>query len=105
MKPLNLGKISVMLSKFFNTYGNKYVSDNLDINEPFHFNVFLRRSDFMDDMEKYDYIAEIYSYPSIPNHVNINLLKKEFTKMLKYFDESFGNLTKSTEIKFMDIQR
>jgi hypothetical protein len=56
-------------------------------------------------MEKYDYIAEIYSYPSIPNNVDINLLKKEFTKMLKYFDESFGNLTKATEIKFMDIQR
>jgi hypothetical protein len=102
---MNLKKISIMLSKLFNTYGNKYIQDNYDISEPIRFSVYLRRSDFMDDMEKYNYVAEIYSYPQIPNQIDINTLSKKFSGMVKYMDESFGDLTKSTQFKFMDIGR
>jgi hypothetical protein len=108
---MNLDKI---LEKVYNTLGNKYLTDNFDV-EPFEFKVKIRRGDRMDDMQ--DYIIEVYSVPDMPQSffyksgridnkdgIDISVLRRKFRELTNYVDSSFGGFTRTLGISFMNVE-
>jgi len=96
---MNLTELSNILTKVYNTLGNNYIMENY-ISEPFEFKVNVR---YGNPYEYYDYYAEIYSVPDIPEYfkykpevkkklnkigagVDIKIIELKFKQMISYVD-------------------
>lgn len=104
--------LNTILEKIYNTLGNKYITDNFDV-EPFEFKVRIRKADRDDDLQ--DYIVEVYSTPNLPrnfdykdgkrdsvNGIHISVLGGKFKEFIQYVDSSFGQFRKTVGIRFMN---
>lgn len=109
---MNLAKLSTQLTKVFNSLGNKWLTDNFEI-EPFDFRVYLRKGD-PDDTA--NYVAEVYTERPIPFTIEYkegkspnwadgihNSVLSNYLKGLVEYVESFGGFGKILRVELMDI--
>ena len=112
---MNLEELSNVLTKVYNTVGNRYIIENYTVG-PFEFKVKVR---YGNPQEYHDYYAEVYSVPEIPEYfrykpevrkeknmnaveVNSIIVELEFKKMISYIDpkrsSKFG-------VNFMNVKK
>lgn len=112
---MNLTELSTVLTKLYNTLGNRYLTKNF-ITEPYEFDVKVR---YDRDDEIADYIIDVYSNPPIPDTliykpeirkektsdgIHISVLKTEFKKMYGYVETHQTRKT-SIRVQFMNIRK
>ena len=112
---MNLTELSNVLTKLYNTVGNKYITHNF-ISEPFEFKVKVR---YGEPYEYHGYYAEVYSIPDMPEDfrykpevrvkknkwvdgVHISVVINEFQKMIEYVNPERKGLI---GVNFMNVKK
>ena len=99
---MNLTELSNILTKVYNTIGNRYIIENYTVG-PFEFKVRIR---YGNPYEYHDYYAEVYSVPEIPEYFRYKPeVRKEKKKLSPIVDYAFVELEFKKIISYIDPER
>ena len=112
---MNRTELSNVLTKLYNTVGNKYITHNF-ISEPFEFKVKVR---YGDPGDYHKYYIDVYSIPDMPNFfkytpelrqkekkdvvgADVNVIGHKFKSLIEYVDTERKGLI---GVNFMNIKK
>jgi len=112
---MNLTELSNVLTKLYNTVGNKYITKNF-ISEPFEFKVNVR---YGDPHEYHKYYVDVYSIPDMPEFFKytpelrkkekkdvvgayVNVIELKFKSLIGYVDAERKGLF---GVNFMNVKK
>ena len=112
---MNLTELSNILTKLYNTVGNRYIAQNF-ISEPFEFKVNVR---YGDPYEYHKYYVDVYSIPDMPEFfkytpelrkkekkdvvgVYVNVIELKFKSLIEYVDNERKGLI---GVNFMNVKK
>lgn len=99
---MNLTELSNILTKVYNTIGNRYIIENYTVG-PFEFKVIVR---YGYPYEYHDYYAEVYSVPEIPEYFRYKPeVRKEKKKLSPIVDFKIVELEFKETISYIDLER
>jgi hypothetical protein len=112
---MNLTELSNILTKLYNTVGNKYITQNF-ISEPFEFKVKVR---YGEPYEYHKYYVDVYSIPDMPEFFKytpelrkkekkdvvgayVNVIELKFKSLIEYVDTERKGLI---GVNFMNVKK
>ena len=112
---MNLTELSNILTKLYNTVGNRYITQNF-ISEPFEFKVNVR---YGDPYEYHKYYVDVYSIPDMPEFFKytpelrkkekkdvvgayVNIIELKFKSLIEYVDTERKGLI---GVNFMNVKK
>jgi beta-galactosidase beta subunit len=112
---MDLTQLSNVLTKVYNTVGNRYITDNF-ISEPFEFKVKVR---YGDPYEYHKYYVDVYSIPDMPEFfkytpelrkkekkdvvgADVNVIGIKFKSLIEYVDNERKGLI---GVNFMNVKK
>ena len=112
---MNLTELSNVLTKLYNTVGNRYITQNF-ISKPFEFKVKVR---YGEPYEYHKYYVDVYSIPDMPEFFKytpelrqkekkdvvgayVNVIELKFKSLIEYVDTERKGLI---GVNFMNVKK